>query len=382
MILSFVFLISITINTTISSPSCEHDTLISSQYSVIHDLEILVFDSCEVYCELKLNATTYVEFNLRQTAILSDSLNFEDIFVKNQIPLIADVTFFHLQGIDVRKKLLKNNLIMMHFVYSSFEFYLNETRLDQSQCEASTFLPVHYFFKEVSGISFRKVNYPQQMCPLIFAESQVKILIFDDISNSFLTQNQLRFANRKTVVNVNVVKFLVFYIRVSDEMLNINLFENITEIHFTHIVAHIDVELFGRFRKLKNLHFKLDNFEHFFHSVNGTKWMTHLNENTSFNLLTVLGSLKASMMLLRFQHPKNHVSFNRIYTYPNEDICLFKDFPHSRLVYALIESGARLECTCTLQWLQLHARLYASKVKPTYDYALNYVDDYNLLKIY
>lgn len=42
---------------------------------------------------------------------------------------------------------------------------------------------------------------------------------------------------------------------------------------------------------------------------------------------------------------------NNEYTYPDEDFCFFKDFPHRRQVFPLINTKLKLNCTCTLLWL-------------------------------
>jgi hypothetical protein len=51
-----------------------------------------------------------------------------------------------------------------------------------------------------------------------------------------------------------------------------------------------------------------------------------------------------------------------VYEYPREDACLFKKFPHERMVIPIIESGyeAPLSCTCTIAWLELYIPRYGS----------------------
>ena len=39
------------------------------------------------------------------------------------------------------------------------------------------------------------------------------------------------------------------------------------------------------------------------------------------------------------------------YDFPNEDFCHFKHFPHSNLVFPIINTKLDLECSCTLLWL-------------------------------
>ena len=71
---------------------------------------------------------------------------------------------------------------------------------------------------------------------------------------------------------------------------------------------------------------QVNNMVKFLHS--GTKWMTHLNEN--FN-----SENNARLFILRLVYTKEMVSFDTIYEYPNEDLCLFKEFPHRQLVIPL-----------------------------------------------
>ena len=62
--------------------------------------------------------------------------------------------------------------------------------------------------------------------------------------------------------------------------------------------------------------------------------------------------------------------FTRIYNYPNEDICLFREFPHHRSVMPCINPGQILPCTCTLKWIQLNIRDYSNYLNLTTDYDL------------
>ena len=47
------------------------------------------------------------------------------------------------------------------------------------------------------------------------------------------------------------------------------------------------------------------------------------------------------------------------YAYPDADICLFREFPHERQVFAYIQSASmEYACTCTLMWLLKNWRAY------------------------
>jgi hypothetical protein len=85
--------------------------------------------------------------------------------------------------------------ILIEFIYSSFEFYSNETERYEAKCEeASMYSSAKILFKEIISLTFRKVNFPKLICPLIFNDSQIYLMIFDDITNSYLTRNPLRFS--------------------------------------------------------------------------------------------------------------------------------------------------------------------------------------------
>ena len=68
-----------------------------------------------------------------------------------------------------------------------------------------------------------------------------------------------------------------------------------------------------------------------------------------------------------------------MYEFPDEDACLFRDFPHEKLVYAMIEPGKVLKGTCTLKWLEMYSHLYEPAINVIHDYEKNYVDDKYLL---
>jgi len=220
----------------------------------------IFFDSWNLNCTPRLNASKAVGFILENSVILDQSFKIENIFNLDQISLLEDLTFANLKGIDSTNfisitPLYVPNLLMLNILLSSFEFYLNDstTKVDQSKCdlEDGVFFKVKFFFKNLIGLSFRKVNYPKLICPIIFDKTLSQIMIFDDITNSLLTRNLLRFANvtsptkyEISVKNLNVAIFLVYYVRVDKEMLKKDLFQNVFEIQFHFNIQNIEADLF------------------------------------------------------------------------------------------------------------------------------------------
>ena len=208
-------------------------------------------------------------------------------------------------------------------------------------------------------------------------------MIFDDVTNSYLGRNLLRFTQLDTLHafennNLSVLKFLLFYVDLTKEMLHPQVFIQIKELKIEHVLNRIETDLLEKFIYLKNLDLKLENFRDFFHQ--GNLWMKRLNLHVNtIDFKRNLTRKKSKVMLLRFQYPLNSLSFNFKYMYPVEDLCLFRDFPHERNVYALIQPGIELTCTCTLRWLELYNRYFEPFENMTLDYKLNYVDDAYLL---
>ena len=48
----------------------------------------------------------------------------------------------------------------------------------------------------------------------------------------------------------------------------------------------------------------------------------------------------------------------KTYDFPEDDFCLFKNFPHNKLVRPIISTKADLECSCTLLWLLKYKNIY------------------------
>jgi hypothetical protein len=97
----------------------------------------------------------------------------------------------------------------------------------------------------------------------------------------------------------------------------------------------------------------------------GTRWMNYLNLNENLD----------KPLQLKF-NMRSDFSFDSIYEYPNEDLCLFKNFPHNRYVYPLLMPGRQLECTCTLYWLQFNSYKYKNEIEIVDEYYQDIFADY------
>ena len=192
-------------------------------------------------------------------------------------------------------------------------------------------------------------------------------LIFGDVTNSFLLKNRLNFHETKeTRPKVKILTHLyflvidIYYDTLTSSILNYVLFEKLIFLRINHVIYDIQVNL-GLFQSLNNIDLNLDNFRQFFHYGSTNKWLSELNPNVYIDDMSHLENANIKLknrLLVRFQLVRTRISFGQVYEYPDEDLCLFKDFPHKRLVLPLIVPGRNLACTCTLKWLQMYTHLY------------------------
>ena len=121
------------------------------------------------------------------------------------------------------------------------------------------------------------------------------------------------------------------------------------------------------FKEISFISVKSDDLINFFHR--GTKWINSINRNLNVTLnfenRRDLRQNVNRLVSIEFV-VQGWLFFNRFYTFPNEDICLFKNFPHSQLVLPLIifdpANFRPNECTCTLIWLIQYYKLFFAEV--------------------
>lgn len=97
---------------------------------------------------------------------------------------------------------------------------------------------------------------------------------------------------------------------------------------------------------MEDFELELNNFDLFF-KKSDLEWLQSLNSDQS------MGS--EFKLVLR--------DTNRSYEYPDEDFCLFKNFPHEKLVFPIIHSRESLNCSCTLLWLLKNSANYSDQVE-------------------
>jgi len=312
------------------------------------------------------NITETLEFIPLVPCVLDSSFRIKNLFTSQQIIAIESVSLTRLQGIDIHTSALTiptryyRKQTTLQIFSSSLSFYSNDRPLD-NECNLNAFNNTFNFLNSFYIVKFGNVVYPKVFCPLAFKGSNITRIDFADVINSFLITNRLNFyqlnqtqADASLTKSIKCVFLSVSYEMLDEKILAKSLFKYIYRLVLHGVVYGIDEGTFGEFLVLKNIDFQLDNFREFFHG--GLKWLSFINRDVTYSNETEIDY--RLLAILRFLYIKNGVSFDPIYEYPDEDICLFKDFPHTRLVMPILNPFRFINCTCTLKWLQQHYFLF------------------------
>jgi len=263
------------------------------------------FDQLKTNCSYD-NVTNFVEFLPKQRLILDASFAPKQMFTPKQMATLEYLQFLNLKGLDIEQEACVERNANKKFIYlfifsSSFNLYLNDTFLDASQCDSHMFSSnrTMRFLNSFDYVKLVNVKYPSVICPYVFRESRIMLLIFSDITNSFLFKNRLKFAD-KNDTQIRSLKVLILgfkYETLDETNLNRHLFKYTFFLSLNGVLNRIKPDLFAHFVYLKQFEFQLDNLREFFHASNN-EWMSALNSNVNVNLSLA----KSRVLLLKFLH--------------------------------------------------------------------------------
>ena len=305
--------------------------------------------------------------------VIDKSFLLTKIVKKKRISDIHSVLLVNIAGIDLHSAIVHPRSVSnlkkdyaLNLFYSRFNVYNNGK--PELACTPSAFnSSVANFLTAFNSIFFRQVAYPSpSLCPLLFRNTDLDGLYFLDITNSFLLKNPLRFTRLNVSKDFEMrmpyfehAYFEFKYERLSLTTMDVHVFKNTVELFLHGILDNIEPSLFGEFARLKLVNFKVSNQRELFHR--GNAWLPLLNSHIRVNTARV-NDVRAKLiyrMALLLVDTTSYTSFKSVYTFPDEDLCLFRGFPHEHLVVPYVYTDKPLPiCTCTLKWLFTHVHAY------------------------
>ena len=209
-----------------------------------------------------------------------------------------------------------------------------ELEVSDMQTLVKTF--VSTFSQSFPLLSFSKtVGITKTLCPLIFKDANIETLLLNiAFEKNFIKTQVFEFSEPPLDLELNIfiqtfASFSLYRITF-ESFLDVRVFENLKIISFQGtLLAMNDENFFKNFDTLRFLHFSVQNLREFLHSSNN-RWMANLNYQIGINssewcLVTDYSSdyLESKTFVLNLNDDL------KSYTYPEEDFCLFRHFPHN-----------------------------------------------------
>lgn len=209
-----------------------------------------------------------------------------------------------------------------------------------------------------------------KLCPLIFNN-----VYFNEVyisgENSYFSRSTLSFSN-ETFDNLNssidTLNVYVDNVDLDFRFLHPSVFQNISALGINSKVRSIQADLFrSAFKSLRQIDCESEHFRSLNH-VAGIEWIRNINMDLNLNLSDARqiyeNQLKISFIFLSCY--SNAVTPSMADVFPDEDFCLYKDFPFNQLVILIhgctsksVLYADRRKLTCTYLWLIQHYRYFA-----------------------
>nr|QVK45992.1 G protein-coupled receptor [Proales similis] len=207
------------------------------------------------------------------------------------------------------------------------------------------------------NLRFQRYNiYNENTCPILFLNLTIHELKYNDLTQSFLKVNMLGFKYLTAGKNVLELNFdleqlhfhNVYMARLSTNLFHPQVFSSY--IYSIQIRGHIgQVEPgFLRFVKIGQLLFRVHNLRKFVQL--NPQWLQGYSSNRIS--IIFIQQKKFESKKLESGLPAAF-DFNPIYYYPDEDFCLFRNYPvEEENVLFLLQNDFSVNLTCTAFWLK------------------------------
>jgi hypothetical protein len=211
------------------------------------------------------------------------------------------------------------------------------------------------------------VYFERTMCPIVFRNSVIKDFIVTDPIGAFGFEH-LKTPKNDAIYILNAVISQIDFAYAADNLiqpqwldadyiLNPDLFAYLDRINLNSArrLAYIKEDTFKKLPSVKK--FEINNVRLKDLLTYNRQWLKNLNYRMipfDLDYVSLNDSMSQNIFQLMIWVNENEWDFN-----DEKDICLFRNFPHQRLVFPfLLFSKPTLPCTCTIYWLYKHFPRY------------------------
>ena len=372
--LSIIILFILSISTNINTQNTTTSSIANSPCLIQGDTA-----NCEninSWSELDLSSAISIQIlrlNPKTPLKLDASLDlkpFEALFEDNYAVYLENILSFSFSANPFDS--INKKASSLEIENSNLDFFIDNDQSLSNYCAFITdldFKPLFASFKTVRLGRNVKFHY-SAYCPLIFQNADMDKFILDYQAQSIGLQiGPLMPANGHTSGDLNSkIQQLVikesYSIILGSNLLDSFVFKDIKLFAYRSNLAsynfQVQTNLFESFGWLRSFHLDIENLDSYKNNQN-FEWFSSLNGNVSVNLLDTSELADPATRNKEFKLILGDMSGS--YEFPDQDFCLFKNFPHSKWVFPFINTKPDLECSCTLIWLIKYWRYYSNSTE-------------------
>ena len=387
-----ILIILLSIKTPLSSNlHCSFDNI----HTTYKDNDLRIIQNFDNLDELKFNCSKPIKMSIlglkpKKQIILDKSLNLTGLKIQpnqdNFAIMLENFKGFNLKSNpfeDINFTLSVSKLWSISF--SNFEFYEKENRIENICDEhlLKEILPKNQFNSFLLTLD-SDTKFSENTCPIIFWNIHLRILNIRQISFSLIEKNILGFKelsrNISKAMNSTIWLFKVglYHTDLNSRLLNEFVFSKLTVLEFTGQITKIQEDLFKSIKNLRLLRFRMQNIQKIF--IRNNKWLNSINFDLNIDIknLNEVFKYNQRMVIMVIQQAFYNLTF---YTYPEQDFCHFKNFPHNHLVLPRLMPSFKTKCSCTEIFLIQYSYLYGQSIKyftgsiPSSYYLFQYYQD-------
>ena len=264
-----------------------------------------------------------------------------------------------------------DNYVGINCMYCTFDFYIGDRQLKKCQDfnNLTYTRSIFQFFTKVTKtiltLDLSETN--SRICPIVLKNFEVNKLYING-ENSYYSKRLISFLPQ-TFDNLNTT-ILNLFINVNNvnldfELLHPSVFKNLLNILVESKIGKIDANIFVSLDNLANIFLKLEYMRSLVHT-NGIEWIKNVNRDVNCNLSNKSQLIEFSDRIKTITHdrPNTAVSPSLPEVFPDEDFCLYKDFPINQLVFIIkqfldvnelqLNQSRKNEYGCTYIWITRH----------------------------
>lgn len=227
------------------------------------------------------------------------------------------------------------------------------------------------------NLIFKRLKYSssRNICPFIFMKSAIDSLKF--VGNPWLEFDTAQYDQLDQLESwiYDLELSRMYKIDLTTQVLHWAVYKEIIYFSITESsINSIDKNVFSYFYKLTNIYIQINNLKYFLHK-NKIEWIKGINYNVEVDLSDILSTadnVNETLVLIQFQNLLNQSDYYPasffpylVYDFPDQDFCLFSDYPHNQLVVSAALGNHHCEQTCTLAYIYFYLPLYIFDVQVT-----------------